>query len=154
MLKNLNNWTNFTNWWTYPLAPFVPASISISSGGYSGLNVAGLQQDIIRQMRIICDGNEIQEIKPLSFFTQLSSWKYATGIFPPGLSIYSFALDTTRWTKPSGTLNTSRVRNFQLNINMWPLQENSPYTIDYYVYVESINFLVIEGGMGGMKYAL
>lgn len=154
MLKNLNNWTNFTNWWTYPLAPFVPASISIPSGGYSGLNVAGLQQDIIRQMRIICDGNEIQEIKPLSFFTQLSSWKYATGIFPPGLSIYSFALDTTRWTKPSGTLNTSRVRNFQLNINMWPLQENSPYTIDYYVYVESINFLVIEGGMGGMKYAL
>ena len=153
MLKHLNAWTNYTNWWRYPYAPFIPAISSIPSGGYSGINGAGLQQDIIRQLRILCDGNEIQELKPTAYFTQLSSWKYATGVFPPGLAIYSFALDTSKWTKPSGSLNTSRVRNFQLDIDTWPLQQSSPFVINYIVYVESINFLVIEGGMGGVKYA-
>ena len=104
-------------------------------------------------MRVICDGNETQEIKPINYFTELSSWKYATGIFPQGLAIYSFALDTSKWIKPSGTLNTSRVKNFQLDIDPWPLAQNSIHSIFYVVYVESINFLVIEGGMGGMKYA-
>jgi hypothetical protein len=55
--------------------------------------------------------------------------------------------------KPSGSLNTSRVKNFQLDIDPWPLAQDSMYLINYAVYVESINFLAIEGGMGGMKYA-
>jgi hypothetical protein len=149
----MNAWTNYTNWWRYSQAPFVPAATSIPIGGYSGINIPAMQQDIIRQMRIVCDGNEIQEIKPLQYFNQLSSWKYATGMFPPGLAIYSFALDTSKWMKPSGSLNTSRVKNFQIDIDPWPLPPNPLYLLDYIVYVESINFLVIEGGMGGMKYA-
>jgi hypothetical protein len=152
-IQNLNSWTNYTNWWRFPMAPFTPAASSVPIGGYSGINVQGTQQDIIRQMRVICDGNDAQEIKPINYFTELSSWKYATGIFPPGLAIYSFALDTSKWMKPSGTLNTSRVKNFQLDIDPWPLAQNSNFSIFYAIYVESINFLVIEGGMGGMKYA-
>jgi len=50
-------------------------------------------------------------------------------------------------------LNTSRVKNFQIDIDPWPLTSDSNYTYDIIVYVESLNFLVIEGGMGGMKYA-
>ena len=149
----MNAWTNYTNWWRYGQAPFIPAYSSVPTGGYSGTNIASAQQDIIRNIRIVCDGNDAQEIKPLRYFNEISSWKYATGVFPPGLAIYSFALDTSKWTRPSGSLNTSRVKNFQLDIDMWPLSQNSMYLIDYAVYVESINFLVIEGGMGGMKYA-
>jgi hypothetical protein len=152
-IQYLNAWTNYTNWWRYGQAPFIPAISSIPSGGYSGINITSMQQDIIRQIRIICDGNDAQEIKPLQYFNELSSWKYATGVFPPGLAIYSFALDTSKWMKPSGSLNTSRVKNFQLDIDPWPLAQDSMYLINYSVYVESINFLVIEGGMGGMKYA-
>ena len=151
--RYLNAWTNYTNWWRYGQAPFIPAFSSVPTGGYSGVNTVSAQRDIIRNIRIVCDGNDAQEIKPLQYFNELSSWKYATGVFPPGLAIYSFALDTSKWTRPSGTLNTSRVKNFQLDIDMWPLAQNSMYLIDYVVYVESINFLVIEGGMGGMKYA-
>lgn len=151
--KNMNAWTNYTNWWRYLQAPFVPAITSVPIGGYSGINIPAMQQDIIRNMRIICDGNEIQELKSLQYFNQLSSWKYATGVFPPGLAIYSFALDSSKWMKPSGTLNTSRVKNFQLDIDPWPLPQNPVFLLDYNIYVESINFLVIEGGMGGMKYA-
>jgi len=151
--RYLNAWTNYTNWWRYGQAPFIPAFSSVPTGGYSGTNIVSAQRDIIRSIRIVCDGNDAQEIKPLQYFNELSSWKYATGVFPPGLAIYSFALDTSKWTRPSGSLNTSRVKNFQLDIDMWPLAQNSMYLIDYVVYVESINFLVIEGGMGGMKYA-
>jgi hypothetical protein len=152
-LKNLNSWTNYTNWWLYPHAPFIPAYSAIPSGGYSGTLIPAMQQDIINNIRIMCDGNEIQELKALQYFNELSSWKYATGVFPPGLAIYSFALDTSKWMKPSGSLNTSRVKNFQIDIDPWPLAANSLFAYNYSVYVESINFLVIEGGMGGMKYA-
>jgi hypothetical protein len=151
---NLNAWTNYTNWWQYPQAPFIPTNSPIPGGkASSGLNGIGTQQDIIRQMRVLCDGNEIQEIKPLQYFNELSSWKYATGVFPPGLAIYSFALDSSKWIKPSGTLNTSRVRKFQLDVDVWPLTTNTNYLYDFVVYVESLNFFVVEGGMGGMKYA-
>jgi hypothetical protein len=123
------------------------------TSGYSGKNMIATQQDIIRNIRVLGDGNEIQEIKPLYYFKELSSWKYATGVFPPGLAIYSFALDTSKWMKPSGTINTSRVKMFQIDIDPWPLQANTNYLFDYVVFVESLNFLVIEGGMGGMKYS-
>ena len=153
-----NSWTNYTNWWLYPSAPFIP-NIATNSGiagsyGFSGQLVPAIQQDIIRQMRILCDGNEIQEIKPAQYFKELSSWKYATGVFPPGLAIYSFALHTSNWMKPSGTLNTSRVKMFQIDIDMWPLDNASNFMMDYAIYVESLNYFVVEGGMGGMKYAI
>lgn len=154
-IKNLNRWTNYTNWWQYPSAPFTSASssASIGSAGYSGVNSIAAQKDIIRQIRILCDGNEIQEIKPLQYFRELSSWKYATGVFPSGLAIYSFSLDTSKWIKPSGTLNTSRVKKFQLDLDIWPLATDTKFLMEYVVYVESLNFFIIEGGMGGMKYA-
>jgi len=152
-IQRLNAWTNYTNWWRYGKAPFIPAISATGGISYSGTNIVGMQQDLIRNIRIVCDGNDIQEIKPLKYFNELSSWKYATGVFPPGLAIYSFALDTSKWMKPSGSLNTSRVKNFQLDIEPWPLTIDTLFAINYSVYVESINFLVIEGGMGGMKYA-
>ena len=55
--------------------------------------------------------------------------------------------------KPSGTLNTSRVKKFQVDIDLWPLATDSTFLMQYDIYVESLNFLVVEGGMGGMKYA-
>jgi hypothetical protein len=150
-----NTRTNYTNWRQYPMAPFIPAgSVSLpGTTASSGLNGIGIQRDIIRQMRVLCDGNEIQEMKPIQYYNELSSWKYAAGVFPPGLAIYTFALDTSKWTKPSGTLNTSRVRKFQVDLDIWPLVQGSQYLIDFDIYVESINFFVVESGMGGMKYA-
>lgn len=151
--QNRNGWTNYTNWLRYPTAPFVPARSGNYLGGSSGVNSVATQKDIIRQIRILCDGNEIQEIKPLDFFSLMASWKYTEGIFPSGLAIYSFALDTSNWMKPSGSLNTSRVQNFQLDIDIWPLAQDTRFLIDHVIYVESLNFFVVEGGMGGMKYA-
>ena len=148
-----NDWTNYTNWWKYPMAPFVPSNSTSITYGTSGVNSQGIQQDIIRDIRIVCDGNEIQEVKPLQYFRELTSWKNTTGVFPPGLAVYSFALDSSRWTKPSGTLNTSRVRKFQVDIGVNDLPANTNYMFEYVIYVETLNYFVVESGMGGMKYA-
>jgi hypothetical protein len=150
---NRNDWTNYTNWWTYPQAPYVPNQTVLAGYGTSGVLSVATQRDIIRQIRILCDGNEAQEIKPLQYFNEISSWKYANGVFPPGLAIYSFALNTSEWNKPSGTLNTSRVKNFQIDIDPWPLANDTNFLMNFTIYVESLNFFVVEGGMGGMKYA-
>jgi hypothetical protein len=50
-------------------------------------------------------------------------------------------------------LNTSRVKKFQVDIDNWPLVSDTNFTYNYVIYVESLNFFVVEGGMGGMKYA-
>ena len=106
--------------------------------GNSGLLIPGSQQDIVRQLRILCDGNEIQEMKQNQYFHEVSSWKYAAGVFPKGLLIYSFALDTSKWMKPSGSLNTSRVKNFQIDLDPWPQASGTNYTFDFLIYVESL----------------
>ncbi len=147
-----NDWMNFTNWFRNP-APFVPAGSGAYLGGSSGINSIATQQDIIRGVRILCDGNEIQELKSLDYLNYTSSWKYIGGTLSTGAAIYSFALDSSNWTKPSGTLNTSRVPNFQMDIDIWSLAQDTKYLIDHVIYVESLNFFVVEGGMGGMKYA-
>jgi Large eukaryotic DNA virus major capsid protein len=67
--------------------------------------------------------------------------------------IYNFALNSPN-TQPCGSVNASRIRNFQIEVDVYPLPVNTNYVYDLNVYVENINFLVIEGGMGGLKYAL
>lgn len=149
---NRNQWTNYTNWWKYPTAPYIPGGVNQNFGA-SGLLVAGVQEDIVQFVRVLCDGNEIQEQKPLSFFNTLTPWKYATGsVQPPGLILYSFSLESSNMIRPSGSLNSSRVRNFQLDIAPYPLMPGANYQFNYVVYVETYNFFHVEGGMGGMKF--
>ena len=147
-----NDFANFTNWYTYPNYPFT-ATPGITGMSYSGLLVAGMQRDMIRSIHVLCDGNEIQETKKVDFFTEYSTYKYATGVGLPGLPLYSFQLEHSP-TQPSGSLNASRIRNFQIDMDFWPLQTNTTYTYDVDIYVENINFLEVVSGMGGLKYAL
>jgi hypothetical protein len=67
--------------------------------------------------------------------------------------VYNFALGSPT-TQPSGSVNASRIRNFQVEVDVHPLPTNTNYVYDLNIYVENINFLVIESGMGGLKYAL
>jgi hypothetical protein len=153
---NRNDFANFTNWVTYPNAPFYPTPgvLAINQqANTSGILVPNAQQDMIRGIRVLCDGNEIQEMKNTDFFTRYSAYRYTTGIGQDGLPIYSFQLGQSS-TQPSGSVNASRIRNFQVEVDVWPLPLNTTYTYDLTVYVENINFLEIVSGMGGLKYAL
>ena len=147
-----NDFANFTNWYTFPNYPFTvtPGVVGVN---YSGQLLPGMQQEMIRSIHVLCDGNEIQETKNTSFFTSYSVYKYVKGLGQAGLPLYSFQLENSP-TQPSGSINASRIRNFQLDVDFWPLPANTTYVYDLDIYVENINFLEIVSGMGGLKYAL
>jgi hypothetical protein len=151
-----NDFANFTNWFTYPFAPFSPTPNVQSSqqqGYTSGTLIPNAQQDIIRALRVLCDGNEIQEMKSVDFFTRLSTYRYSKGIGQDGLSLYSFQLGQSA-IQASGSINASRIRNFQVDVDVFPLPTQTTYTYDITIYVENINWFEVVSGMGGLKYAL
>ena len=151
-----NDFANFTNWFTYPYAPFLPTPTilrALQQGSTSGILIPNSQQDIIRGIRILCDGNEIQEPKPVDYFTRISTYRYAKGIGQDGLPLYSFQLGQSP-TQASGSINASRIRNFQVDLDVYPLPANTTYTYDVTIYVENLNWFEVVSGMGGLKYAL
>lgn len=152
-----NDFGNFTNWWR-GRPPFIPTpnqtQINTMTNS-SGLLVPQGQIDIIRSIRIVCDGNEIQEEKPVNYFTKITPWKTLTGKAPliSQLPIYNFSLYSPN-TQPSGSINASRIKNFQVELDFYPLPASTNYVYNITIYVESLNFFTVESGMGGKKYAI
>ena len=67
--------------------------------------------------------------------------------------VYSFSLHSPG-VQPSGSINASRIRNFQVEVDFFDLPPNTTYTYDLTIYVENINFFEVASGMGGVKYAI
>ena len=152
-----NQMDNFTNW-TNPMKPqFIgtgggwPGTINLTST--SGVQVLNGQPSILNTLTILGDGNPLQEEKPISYFTQVVPWKYLKGDPDPNLVVYPFSL-TSPNTQPHGSINSSRIKSFQLDLNVRPLPSNTFYQYIITVYVESLNWVTISSGMGGLKYAL
>jgi hypothetical protein len=151
-----NDFANFTNWYSYPYAPFIPTPgvlASLQQGYISGLIVPNSQLNIIRSLRVLCDGNEIQEQKNTDYFANLSPFRYGKGIGQDGLLLYSFQLSQSA-TQASGSINASRIRKFQVDLDLFPLPVATTYAYDITIYVENINWFQVVSGMGGLKFAL
>ena len=153
-----NNSTNFTNWWNWPSRPKIPTTSAPNSSflelkNATGLVIQGGQPDIIQSMRILADGNELQELKPTSFYTNLTPWKYLEGGANRRITVFSFELHSPT-EQPAGSINSSRIRRFQIDMHVYPLPPNSSYIYSMNFYVENINFFIVESGMGDVKYAL
>jgi hypothetical protein len=153
-----NNASNFTNWWDWPTRPKIPTQVPsdsqyIESQNATGLLVTAGQPDIIQAFRILNNGNEIQELKPGQFYTQMTPYKYLDGQANTRIPVYTFEL-TSPNGQPSGSLNSSRIRRFQVDLQVYPLPLNSSYIYSINVYVENLNFFLVESGMGDNKYAL
>jgi len=124
--------------------------------GGSGVVVPNSQRQILQSLRILLDGNEVQEEKPIEFFTKVTPYTTLKGGSQNEVQyipVVNFAL-TGPDDQPSGSVNASRIRLFQLDVNPFPLPVNPTYTINLKVIAETYNFFTIEGGMGGLKYAL
>ena len=151
-----NDFSNFTNWWNYPHPPYLPTPgqtpINIS-GFSSGLLIPQGQLNTLRSLRVLCDGNEIQEEKQIDYFTKITPFRCISGSAKSLIPIYSFSLHSPS-AQPSGSINASRIRNFQVEVDVYPLPVNTNYTYDLRIYVENINFFEVASGMGGLKYAL
>ncbi len=158
-----NQVANFSNWLNPLKPPFIPViqnppnpagwppSVNINSA--TGTFVLNGQRSIMRALAVLGDGNLLQEEKPLEYFTQVVPWKYLRGIPDPELLVYPFALSSPG-TQPDGTINSSRIKLFQVDLNVYPLPPNSFYQYDITVYVENLNWVSVSGGTGGLKYAL
>ena len=152
-----NQVANYTNWINPLKAPFLA-----NDGGWNsyvqltsstGKMIANGQRSIINTLTVLGDGNPLQEEKPYQYFTQVVPWKYLTGIPEPEMIVYPFALSSPV-TQPRGSINSSRIKSLQVDLNVFPLPSNSFYQYNIGIYVESLNWVTIASGMGGLKYAL
>ena len=162
-----NQVANFSNWLNPLKPPFIPAGTpppgyppvtipwppNVNLTSATGNFVLNGQRSIMRALSVLGDGNLLQEEKPLEYFTQVVPWKYLTGIPDPELLVYPFCLHSPS-TQPDGTINSSRIKLFQVDLNVYPLPANSFYQYDITIYVENLNWVSISGGTGGLKYAL
>jgi len=152
-----NQVSNFSNWLNPLKPPFIPAgggwppNVNLTSA--TGNFVLNGQRSIMRAFSVLGDGNLLQEEKPIEYFTQVVPWKYLTGIPDPELLVYPFGLHSPS-TQPDGTINSSRIKLFQVDLNVYPLPSNSFYQYDITVFVENLNWVSVSGGTGGLKYAL
>ena len=157
-LQYRNQVANFSNWINPFSPPFIPVA-ALSPGDpinlykATGQYVLNGQRSIMRALSILGDGNLLQEEKPLEYFTQVVPWKYLTGIPDAELLVYPFGLHSPT-TQPDGTINSSRIRLFQVDLNVYPLPPNSFYQYNITIYVENLNWVNVAGGTGGLKYAL
>jgi len=159
-----NQVANFTNWINPYKPPYIAPCViptpvvptwgnPINTTSATGAQVLNGQRQILRELSVLGDGNLLQEQKPIEYFTEVVPWKYLTGIPTPGLIVYPFSLASPS-PQPDGSINSSRIKLFQVDLNVYPLSSNSFYQYDVVIYVESLNWVSIASGMGGLKYAL
>ena len=154
-----NQVANYTNWINPLKAPWLstPGAPQLQNLLMSsGLIVPNAQIQILNSLRVLLDGNEYQEEKPIEYYTNVQPYRTVTGgslSESQYMPIVNFSLLSPD-DQPSGSINASRIRLFQLDLNPWPLPVNPSYVYDVAVYAENINFFVVESGYGGLKYAL
>ena len=153
-----NDVANWSAWpfptktpWIAPATPYPPYVLTGEATGQL-IQVTGLPF-ILQSLRVLGDGNELQEEKSISYFSEVVPWKYLDGQPDPNLAVYPFGLHSPS-TQPDGSLNSSRVRLLQVDLNVFPLLSTTNYAYDFDIYVENLNWVTISSGLGGLKYAL
>lgn len=145
----------------------IPTSAIQVPLGRSGLNIAGTQRNIITTAFMTANGNSIFDAEDAGYFTQYVPFQYLNGNASPAVDFglasqtamwplftYSFALNSSQVDQPSGTLNLSRIDRFEMDVDVWPIPYLARYTYTLYAFVETLNFLEITSGLGGMKFAI
>lgn len=157
---NLSNWKYLNQAPYWPLAPTAPVP-------NSGQLISYAQRDILRSARLILAGNELQEEKLAQYFEVQVPYMTTKGGGAAGLNgglkpddimgpLYqmTFGLNASDHVQPSGALNTSRIREVQLEVQPWDLDPYSPFAYDFTVYCETINTVKFTNGMGGLGFAI
>jgi hypothetical protein len=162
-----NDYTNLLNWkYTDPeKRPYAKSPTAATST--SGVLIPGANRYILNTARILCGGNEIFEEKTGSYFSDIVPYRTCQGnsyqnlingvvaplsVYP--IYIYSFALNSSNSIQPSGSINTSRINSVNLEVNPYQIPIDANYTYNFNVYVESLNFVEIASGLGGMKFSI
>ena len=171
---------NLTNWmytagnkrpYGTPSANYV-TTITPATGGQcitvsrSGINIPGTQRNILRNVFLTANGNTLFDSEDTNFFSQYVPFRYLKGYGMPfndyGLATqaemwpihtYSFSLHGSEVEQPTGTLNTSRIDRLEMDVDVESIPIGARYTYELDVFVETLNFLEISSGLGGLKFA-
>ena len=92
-------------------------------------------------------------MKPYDFLTKIYPFRYTTGNANAEIPIYTWALTSSK-IQPSGSINSSRITKFDVEITFNPLFSGANYGYNVDLYVETLNFLIIASGSGAPKYVL
>lgn len=164
-----NDFINLSNWKSLTQAPFIPVPGPTPLYSNSGLVIPYYSaRDTIDSVRLLIDGNEVYGERPAQFFEVQTPLTTTTGtgiqgINPGGLKpddlmgpIYQFpfALHASDHFQPSGSLNTSRLRNVQLEINPTQLDPNGYYVYDITVFAEGLNTVKYMNGLASLAWAI
>ena len=135
--------------------------------GRSGILLPGLQRDILRNALLAANGTALLESNDGDYFREYVPYRYLAGNSTPfqnyGLNTqtelwplycYSFALDPSQISQPTGTLNTSRIDRLEIDLDVWPIPVGARYTYDLQIYVEVLNFLEVGSGLAGLTFAI
>jgi hypothetical protein len=134
--------------------------------GRSGLNLPGIQRRILRNVFLTGNGTPLFDSEDSAYFSEYVPYRYLQGAGAPfqdyGLAsqsemwpifTYSFALHASNVEQPTGTLNTSRIDRLEIDIDVEPIPVLANYTYEIQAFVETLNFLEISSGLGGLKFA-
>ena len=166
-IESRNDFINLSNWKNLSQAPYWPLSTNAVTPN-SGRLISYAQRDILQSARLLLAGNEMFEEKPASYYelhTQFQNAKGSgsAGVNPGGLKpddimgpLYhiNFGLEVSDHGQPTGTLNTSRIREVQLEVQPWDLDPMSPFAYDFTVYCETVNIVKFTNGMAGLGFAI
>lgn len=174
-----NQPTNLTNWihtqgpqrpYATPVNQYVPTTVYVGGApitlGNSGINLPGLQRRILRNAFLTANGQPLFDAQDPEYFTEYVPFRRLTGDAAPyadyGLATqselwplfaYSFALNGSSVEQPTGTLNTSRIDRLELDVDVEPIPTLANYTYELDTFVETLNFLEMSAGLGGLKFA-
>jgi len=167
-LASRNDYVNLSNWKSLTEAPYWPIPDPTAPTPNSGrlINYYSFR-DCLQSARMLVAGNEIYQEKDAPFFelsTPFTNAKSGGSVGALGsvmpdhimgpLYLFPFALNTSDHDQPSGTINSSRIREVQLEVTPTQLDPNGFYVFDVTAYAETVNILKLQNGMGGLAYAV
>lgn len=167
-IESRNDYLNLTNWKYANQAPYWPSTAAVPEPNSGHAIPYYAERSILSSARLLLAGNEYYEEKPANFFEVQTPYMNAegnglSGQHPGSLRpsdvmgpIYQFplALEPSDHNQPTGSLNVSRLREVQLEVAPTPLDPNGHYVYDFTVYLETMNLLKIQNGMGGLGWAI
>ena len=122
----------------------------VTNNWFDFMEINGAQ--IMKTAKLLFNGIDRFNDKPAEYFSYLQPYQHHTTNHKEGLFCYSFAIEPEAF-QPSGSFNASRVNNIQFYITA-KSPDDQTYNYDLVVYALSYNFLVIQSGLGSVKFSL
>ena len=133
--------------------PKVDDSLNLSGKYVQGL-LGPSTPDVLNycNYKLVLNGNDRIEYKPLQYFTRQTLHKYHKGgcvSVPDSIAVYSFALDPTN-IEPTGTCNFSNIESIEIMRDL----PSGGFSKGVNVYAINYNILRFVNGQAGLMYVL